>query len=135
KHAVELASAQRTDQFNKYKGYRDVFLKSLEDEGITYTINGDEKYSVPSIVNLSFPGISVEALLMNLDLAGISASSGSACTAGSIQPSHVLVAMYGREDERVTNSIRFSFGMLNTPENSKEAAERIAAVIKRMNQK
>lgn len=71
---------------------------------------------------------------MNLDLAGISASSGSACTAGSIQPSHVLVAMYGENDKRIANSVRFSFGSLNSTSISQEAAERISEVIKRMQQ-
>lgn len=132
--AVELVIDERKERFEKYKHYRNVFLQCLDDEGVSYTINGDNTHSIPSIVNISFPEISVEALLMNLDLAGISASSGSACTAGSIQPSHVLVAMYGENDTRITSSIRFSFGRLNSTKNSEEAAKRIAAVIKRMHQ-
>ncbi len=72
------------------------------------------KNSLPHVLNLSFPGTNVEAMLVNLDLAGIAVSSGSACTAGSIEPSHVLVAMFGEESERLTNSIRFSFGYNTT---------------------
>ena len=55
-------------------------------------------------------------MLVNLDLAGIAASSGSACTAGAIDPSHVLVAMFGKGSERLTTSIRFSFGLGNSAE-------------------
>ena len=72
--------------------------------------------SLPHVLNLSFPGTHVEAMLVNLDLAGIAVSSGSACTAGSIEPSHVLVAMFGEESDKLKNSIRFSFGFTNTEE-------------------
>src|SRR5699024_5766406 len=131
-HSVQLLSHERTHRFDIYRQYRESFLKALDEHDITYTINGDEVNGLPSILNISFPGISVEALLMNLDLAGISASSGSACTAGSIQPSHVLVAMYGKDDERIHSSVRFSFGNLNSTENIKEAAKRTAVIINRM---
>jgi len=73
-------------------------------------------------LNISFPGVSVESFLVNMDLAGIAVSSGSACTAGSIEPSHVLVAMFGKESERTRNSIRFSFGLNNTTEDIERAA-------------
>ncbi|HLR03799.1 MAG TPA: cysteine desulfurase family protein [Virgibacillus sp.] len=132
--AVELIEDEREERMDEFKHYRNVFLQSLEEEGVSFTINGDITRSIPSIINISFPGISVEPLLMNLDLAGISASSGSACTAGSIQPSHVLVAMYGENDKRIANSVRFSFGSLNSTSISQEAAERISEVIKRMQQ-
>ena len=56
-------------------------------------------------------------------LAGVAVSSGSACTAGSIEPSHVLVAMFGKGSERTKNSIRFSFGLNNTEQEVRQAAE------------
>ena len=58
----------------------------------------------------------MEAIVVNLDLEGIAASSGSACTAGSLEPSHVLVAMFGDKSDELNNSIRFSFGYRNTLE-------------------
>src|SRR5699024_12445014 len=68
----------------------------------------------------------------NLDLAGASASSGSACTAGSVEPSHVLKAMFSFRSERPNNSIRFSFGTANTTENVTEAAIKTAEIAHRL---
>ncbi|MEN1969302.1 cysteine desulfurase family protein [Lentibacillus sp. N15] len=130
--AVELSIAARQDRYERYKQYRELFLHTLDEEGITMHINGDLDSALPTIVNISFPGTNVEALLTNFDLDGIAASSGSACTAGSVEPSHVLSALYGADDERTTNSIRFSFGAANTMENVKTAAKRVAKIVKRL---
>ena len=68
-------------------------------------------------------------MLVNLDLAGIAASSGSACTAGSIEPSHVLVAMFGEGSEKLKNSIRFSFGLDNTEEQIKQVGKEMVNIV------
>src|SRR5699024_10453318 len=60
------------------------------------------------------------------------ASSGSACTAGSVEPSHVLRALYGADNERIRSSIRFSFGLHQTVEDMKETARRVAEIVKRL---
>ncbi|HLR08295.1 MAG TPA: cysteine desulfurase family protein [Bacillota bacterium] len=130
--AVELAVMQRDKRTQQYAHFRSLFLETLSNNGIDYNINGDLDHSVPSIVNISFPGTQVEALLANLDLEGVAASSGSACTAGSVEPSHVLLAMFGKADERTLNSVRFSFGLANTETNVKVAAERVAKIIRRL---
>lgn len=90
---------------------------------------------MPHVINLSFPGTNVEAMLVNLDLAGIAVSSGSACTAGSVDPSHVLVAMFGKDSEKIRNSIRFSFGLNNTTEQIEKAAFETAKIVKRLTKK
>ncbi len=95
-------------------------------------INGEKSERVPTIINLSFPSTNVESLLANFDLSGIAASSGSACTAGSVEPSHVLSAMFTENSPCTTNSIRFSFGLANDKENIQEAAKRIAKIVKRI---
>ncbi|MEW9675859.1 cysteine desulfurase family protein [Lentibacillus sp. L22] len=130
--AVEQSIAARTDRIEQYKRFKQLFLDILTEEGISFQVNGDSELAVPTIVNISFSGMHVETLLTNLDLAGIAASSGSACTAGSVEPSHVLTAMYGADNERATNSIRFSFGTYNTMENVTTAAKRVAAIINRL---
>jgi cysteine desulfurase len=100
----------------------------LKEQQVEFQLNGSLENSMPHVLNLSFPGTNVEAMLVNLDLAGIAVSSGSACTAGSIEPSHVLVAMFGKKSERILNSIRFSFGFTTTEEQIIKAAEETAQI-------
>lgn len=107
-------------------------VQRLQELSVEFAINGSLENSLPHILNLSFPGTNVEAMLVNLDLGGIAVSSGSACTAGSIEPSHVLVAMFGKESERLTNSIRLSFGFSTTAEEIIKTAEETAKVVSRL---
>lgn len=130
--AVQLSQIDLDTKHIFYRDLKNRFIKRLEDSGIHFQLNGLLDYTMPHILNLSFPGTNVEAMLVNLDLAGIAASSGSACTAGSIDPSHVLVAMFGKESERLTNSIRFSFGLHNTQEQINKAAEDTAKIVQRL---
>jgi len=90
---------------------------------------------VPHVLNLSFPGTNVEDLLVNLDLAGIAASSGSVCAAGSINPSHVLVSMFGENSERMKNSIRFSFGLNNTEEQIEKVGLELSKIVQKLTSK
>lgn len=129
--AAKIAKENRKENREKYAKYKQIFLNTLEKEEVEFFVNGDMEHSIPTIVNISFPGTKVDVLLTNLDLAGVAASSGSACTAGSLEPSHVLKAMFRRSD-RVYNSVRFSFGSANTIENVEEAAKRVANVVKRL---
>ena len=80
-------------------------------------INSIEDRSIPHILSVSldssFYEIEIESLLLNMDLQGVAVSSGSACTSGSIQPSHVLMAM-GRDPKTTRATIRFSFGKFTT---------------------
>ena len=131
--AAKIAKENRKENREKYAKYKQLFLNTLEKEEVEFYINGDVDQSVPTIVNISFPGTKVDVLLTNLDLAGVAASSGSACTAGSLEPSHVFKAMFRRSD-RIYNSVRFSFGSANTLENVEEAAKRVANVVKRLTQ-
>ena len=92
-------------------------------------MNGSQEKVLPHVLNISIPNTDVETFLVQLDLAGIDASSGSACTAGSIDPSHVLVAMYGENTPELRNSVRFSFGLNNTEEQVIEAANKISKIV------
>ncbi|GGF07212.1 cysteine desulfurase [Halobacillus andaensis] len=130
--AVKIMENERLEKIEMFQRYRDIFVDTLESEQVKFSINGSEEMSAPSIINISFPGMNVETLLTNFDLSGIAASSGSACTAGSVEPSHVLSEMYGAEDERTTNSIRFSFGIANSEEQLVDAGKRISQIIKRL---
>ncbi|MCG3085940.1 cysteine desulfurase [Anoxybacillus sp. LAT_35] len=132
KKAAELAQQTMSEKRALYEQFQRIMLTTFEREGIHYAVNGHETNRLPHVLNVAFFGTNVEALLVNLDLAGIAASSGSACTAGSIDPSHVLVAMYGNESERIRSSVRFSFGYGNTLEQVERAAYDIAKIVKRL---
>ncbi|ALN76584.1 cysteine desulfurase family protein [Staphylococcus agnetis] len=105
--ALKLAEAHRDDNQIHITRLKELLLVSLQERAIPFEYNGSMIDSSNHIINLYFPFIDVETLLTLLDMAQIYVSSGSACTAGSTIPSHVLSAMYG-EQERVTRSIRIS---------------------------
>lgn len=84
--------------------------------------------SAASILNVAFVGIKAETLLIRLDLAGVMASAGSACAAGSLEPSHVLLAC-GLERKRVAESVRFSFAIANTPEEVSHAGKLVREAV------
>jgi cysteine desulfurase len=129
--AVKLSQATMDERRQQYESFRAKMLEVFDHGGIAYQVNGSRLYYLPHILNVYFPGTGSEAMLVNLDLAGIAASSGSACTAGSLEPSHVLHAMYGN-DERGGASIRFSFGYGNTVEDVETAAKKTADIVKRL---
>lgn len=132
REAVLIAQKDQEIKREAYRQYKEIFIEKLQQLGVDFELNGLLDNSLPHVLNLSFPGTNVEAMLVNLDLAGIAVSSGSACTAGSIEPSHVLVAMFGKQSERLINSIRFSFG-LGTDENQVlKAAEETAKIVNRL---
>jgi cysteine desulfurase len=130
--AVQIAQNEQRVKQDQYMRLKELLITELEKLKVTFHLNGSLEHSLPHVLNLSFPGTDVEAMLVNLDLAGIAASSGSACTAGSIDPSHVLVAMFGKDSERVRNSIRFSFGLHNTEEQILYIAQETAKIVKRL---
>jgi cysteine desulfurase len=129
--AAAIANKEREERFAQYMKYRETMKKIWDEESIEYLENGSDEFFLPHILNVSFPGVKTEVLLVNLDLAGIAASSGSACTAGSLEPSHVLMAMFG-EDERTKSSVRFSFGLGNKLEDIEYAAIETAKIVKRL---
>ncbi|MBA4538440.1 cysteine desulfurase [Bacillus aquiflavi] len=132
KEAVLIAQRELDKRRIQYQSYKKLIRDYFQKEEINYHINGKCEQTLPHIMNISFSGINVEAMLVNLDLAGVAASSGSACTAGSIEPSHVLVAMFGNESERIHTSIRFSFGLMNTREQIEQLAKIVAIIVKRL---
>lgn len=130
--AVEISQKTKPEKYAFYHKLKQLLIETLKKEGVDFSINGTLEQSLPHVVNLSFPGTNVEAMLVNLDLEGIAASSGSACTAGSVDPSHVLRAMFGSQSDRLTNSIRFSFGINNTEDQILQAAAIISKIVKRL---
>ncbi|WP_421617919.1 cysteine desulfurase family protein [Brevibacillus sp. TJ4] len=129
--AVKIAVSEREERAEKYRQIKDALLSTWRRDGLSFAVNGHPDMVMPHILNVSFLGIDTETMLMNLDLAQIAASSGSACTSGSLEISHVLKAMKLPE-ERTSSAIRFSFGITNTVEEATEAAEKIAKIVQRL---
>ncbi|TYS59144.1 cysteine desulfurase [Sutcliffiella horikoshii] len=135
KTAIELSMEQAKEKVALYKNFKETMLQIWQEEDVTFQINSGTEETLPHVLNVYFPGTNVESLLVNMDLAGIAVSSGSACTAGSIDPSHVLVAMFGKDSDKTASSIRFSFGLGNTLEDITQAAKETAKVVKRLTRK
>lgn len=130
--AVEIAQQSMEKNTKQYKKFEDLLKATFTDEGIQFTVNAIETDRLPHITNISFAGTDIESLLVNLDMAGVCVSSGSACTAGSLEPSHVLTAMYGEGAPELRNSVRFSFGLGLDEEQIRMAAMKTAEIVKRL---
>lgn len=131
--AVELAVTGLPEHKQNVLHLRDTLLQEL-DRLIgreTYTVNGNAEHFLPSIVNLSFPGARTDVMLMNLDMEGIAAASGSACTSGSLEISHVLKAMELPKNI-LESAIRFSIGLGNTTEEIEYVAQKVETILNRL---
>ena len=113
--AAELAGMHMREELTAVRAMRDRFEEGALAQISGGEVNGDRVERLPNTSSLHFPGVEGEALLVLLDKAGLCASAGSACTAGSLHPSHVLTAM-GLSPARARSSLRFSFSRFNTPE-------------------
>lgn len=126
--AVEILTPEKQLE-NKahYAKLAELLLKKLDEAKIAYHINGDVTHKLPHVLNLQLNDVDNNLLLMKLDLQGQAISTGSACTAGNIEPSHVLTAMYGKDSDAIHESIRVSFGFGNTAEDVAYFAEKLIA--------
>ena len=113
--AIELAYSKLDEHNEKIKALRDYYESSIKEKIPYIKINGEGADRLPGNSNISFRFIEGEGLLLNLDLKEICASSGSACTSGSLDPSHVLLAI-GLPHEIAHGSLRISIGKYNTRE-------------------
>ena len=129
--AAEAALAERDGGMERMKTLRDRLERELREKLRGVELNGHPERRLPGTLNLSFAGCQGETLLMALDLAGVSVSTGSACASGSTEPSHVLAAM-GLPPDRIAGSIRFSLGWATTAEDIEEALRRIPPVVERI---
>ena len=129
--AAELALAGMEEEHPRQAALRDRLREGVKQAFPPAIVNGDEKHRLANTLNVSFPGLDGEGLLINLDLAGICASSGSACMVGSVQPSHVLLAM-GVAPELARSTVRFSLGKETTAEEIEIAISRLPEIFARM---
>lgn len=128
--AADLAIKNLTSDAARMAALRDKFESALLSLPGVH-INGDPHHRVANTCNLSFDAAGGEALVIALDLQGISCSTGAACSSGAVAPSHVLTAI-GLSPERARSSLRFSLGRPTTPEEIDRAIEIIPAVVERL---
>jgi len=126
--AAKVALTKRDLEFKRISELRDYAAKEILQAIPDASLNGAA--GLPGILNISFPNTESEALLLLLDSEGISASAGSACSAGVARPSHVLLAL-GRSEEEAMSSLRFSLGTTTTQQDIERLVEVLPSVVSR----
>ncbi len=129
----ELREMDKKQLQENYRKFQQIILDELDQNKIDYEINGSLKGAVSHhVLNLWLKGVGTYSALTNLDLNGYAVSGGSACTAGSLNPSHVLEAMYGKNSPRIEESIRISFGRFTTADEVKGFADSLVKMCQRL---
>jgi cysteine desulfurase len=126
--AAELASAEQASVAERLRGLRDDLAGRLKAAVSGLVVNAESSDRAPHLLSVAVTDADSEALLMHLDLAGIAASSGSACSTGAVEPSHVLVAM-GVSRDLALGTIRFSLGRESTSDDVDRAVEVVPTVV------
>ena len=131
--ALELADAERETASAHCAHLRDRIIEVVLDRIPNSQLNGHPTQRLPNNVNFSFVGIEGEPILLGLDMAGIAASSGSACSSGSLEPSHVLLAL-GQSAELARGSLRLTLGKDNTPEEIEYLLDKLVDLVGQLRQ-
>lgn len=129
--AAEINARDLAVNAQRMKSLREYFLKKLTEKIPYILVNGHPHQKVQSILNVSFELIEGEAILLMLDFEGIAVSTGSACTSGALEKSHVLAAM-GVEDEIANGAIRFSFSRSTSKADLDYTVEKLAEVVEKL---
>jgi cysteine desulfurase len=129
--ALQIAMKRQLQDFTTLNELADYFIQQVTSEIPDVYLNGPRKNRIPQTVNLSFKGVEGESILLGLDMKGIAVSSGSACTSGSTEPSHVILAM-GIDRVVAQGAIRFSMGRSTTKEQLDYVLAELPAVIQRL---
>ncbi|WP_300769711.1 cysteine desulfurase NifS [uncultured Acetatifactor sp.] len=129
--AVRRALSRMEEKAGRERELRDYLIRRIEGEIPYCRLNGHREKRLPGNVNISFRFIEGESLLIMLDMRGVCASSGSACTSGSLDPSHVLLAI-GLEHEEAHGSLRMTLSEENTQEELDEVVGHLAEIVQRL---
>jgi cysteine desulfurase len=129
--ALELATAGRAREVKRLAPLRDELARRLLAAIPEAALNGDPRRRLPNNVNLTIPGAEGEAMVLYLDNAGIQASTGSACSTGSLDPSHVLLAI-GRTPSEAQCSLRLTLGRATTAASTARVAEVLPGIVARL---
>lgn len=129
--AAELAIRHMADEQSRVKGLRDRLESAILQRVPNCFVNGDPNDRLPNTTNIAFEYVEGEAILLHLSRAGVAASSGSACTSGSLEPSHVMRAM-NIPFTAAHGSIRFSFSRENVPQDVDQAVEALPGILEKL---
>ena len=129
--ALEAANAKREETGRHCAELRDRIVTEVLERVPGSRLNGHPTRRLPNNANFSFPGVEGEPILLGLDMAGIAASSGSACSSGSLEPSHVLLAL-GQSAEVARGSLRLTLGKDNTGEQADYLVDVLVGLVKRL---
>lgn len=129
--ACEIAARHLDEESARLTSLRDSLYDKLSKKISHTALHGHPVKRLPTTLNMGFEFVEGESLLINLDLQGVAVSTGSACSSGSLEPSHVLTAM-GIPHEKVHGSLRFSFGYGNTEEDVDYVAEILPPIVERI---
>ena len=129
--ALSLSVSELDEKQKKVTALRDDLIQQIKEKIPYCRLNGHPKERLPGNVNFSFEFIEGESLLLMLDMKGISASSGSACTSGSLDPSHVLLAI-GLSHEVAHGSLRISLDWQNTKEEIDYIVKELVPIVERL---
>ncbi|TPR40796.1 cysteine desulfurase family protein [Apilactobacillus micheneri] len=132
--AVSLTTPDLKQKLHdRYISFKNQIINQFNENNIEFEVNGSmSETNLQHVFNLWIKGVPTDLLQTNLDLDNIAVSSGSACTAGSIEPSHVLIAMYGKNSPRINQSIRVSFGKFTTMDDINKFIDSTIKIIKRI---
>ncbi len=129
--AAQLAKSEITEESKKLTELRDYLYKGVVSKIESVRLNGHPTKRLPNTLNIGFNFLEGESIILNLDMEGVAVSTGSACTSGSLEPSHVLTAM-GIDPAETQGSVRFSLGKDNTKEDMDYVLEVLPPIIKRL---
>ena len=129
--ACELAQKEITTEPARIANLRDALLRGLQERIPEILINGHLTQRLPGNLNISVKHIEGESMLIHLDLCGVAASTGSACSSGSLEPSHVLLAL-GMTHELAHGSIRFSLGKTTSQQDISQVLEVFPPIVQKL---
>ncbi len=129
--AIKLHAENKQANVEHLQSLKKFLVERLNDLEVEFSVNGHLEDALPHVLSLMIPAVRSDMLLIQMDLRGVALSAGSACTAGTIEPSHVLLAMFGEDAMEIDHTIRLSFGVGTTKEELEKVAIMLAEITKK----
>lgn len=121
--AIQINQENKEEHIQHLTALKEKFMELLAESEIDYSLNGNIDHSLPHVLSINFPAVRSDLMLIQMDLREVAMSAGSACSAGTIEPSHVLLAMFGEDGNEIDHTVRFSLGVENTETEIEQVVE------------